>query len=312
MKTKTTTNGNTTGKILKNEAIILKNKPAGDKNNRTILKDKTIGVKNNTAIVKNNTAIVKNEHTGVILLLALAPTQTDFIPHPDGDFDEWQKNIISHLSNPWDLGGGLTPILREYLGISNPDWTALLNEQTKWNTNYAKGGKEVDRKGSDIIKKTETRIEFEKMIRQIVGQYIRKNPLATTDIKRALKLTVPDVTPTRVHPPFETAPFTEATPLGGAKIKFRNRTSKAEKRGRMIEAGALLEGIYIIQDTDKPAPKKHSNLNGGTLLSKKALFTESFDTEHEGRILYFALRWIDPVNKERNGPYTRIMSVVIA
>src|ERR1051326_3992808 len=36
-----------------------------------------------------------------IILLALSATNLDYIPHADGDFDEWQKNFVTHLGLPW-------------------------------------------------------------------------------------------------------------------------------------------------------------------------------------------------------------------
>ena len=243
-----------------------------------------------------------------IILLALSNLRRNFLPPPDGDFDEWQKNFIKRLSTAYSIGGGL-PILREYLGIPDADWFPLLVKQDQWNTDFGKGGKEVDRTSGDATTKVKTRKEYEKMIREVVSGFIRGNKKATVGIKRALKLTVPDTEPSPVHS--TDAPYVDLKNKGGAQIIVRARKTNDGTRCSMLK-DYQIEIRWWALDKDAPAPATPNSAGKEVDVFTKALFTIDANTDNLGKKFYCYMRWKHLHNPAFNGPWGNRMEIFIA
>jgi len=242
-----------------------------------------------------------------IIVMALAPTRKDFIPGSDGDFDEWQKNFISRLSGTWSIGGGF-PVLREYLNIPDADWFPVLAENGVWVDKFAKGGKKVDRKPSDTTAKIDTRVFYEKMLRDFVGEFIRKKKKATNDIKRALGCTVPDTEPSPVHS--TDAPVTALKNKGGSIIDFHNRHTTDQTRPSML--GNYLLELRFKMGTVTQAPVSFDDVGLISTLSSKAHFAFTAGGANIGKVFYCYARWKHLRKAEFDGPFSNLIQIMIA
>lgn len=250
----------------------------------------------------------KKERVAMILnviLLAVAPGKKDYIPHPDGDFDEFQKNFVSTLANPFRLNDGTAPILRVYLGVSDEDWNALLNQQTLWNSDFARGGKETNRRSSDITAKQETRKAYEKLLRKFTGEYVFKKKKAISEIKKALKLTVPDAEPSPVHSTL--APIVGLTNKGGSIIEFRCRHTTDATRSSMLR-DYQLEVRYRVGT----APSSFDDDGLKTFISSRARFQIVTGGASIGKIFYCYVHWKHLHFPQFDGPWSNVEQIAVS
>jgi hypothetical protein len=241
-----------------------------------------------------------------VIVLALSPTNHSYIPRPDGDFDEWQKNLVDHLGKTWPVDGS-SPILREYLGIPNGRWNALLTEQGKWNADFARGGKEADRKKSDTTAKIKRRETYERMLREIIAEFIRFNSKTTDEMKRALGLTVPDDEPSPVpaptsHPVVITIDFSEPAVH---RIRFKDEFTKG---GARPDSAAYCEIVYIVRDGENPP----DSVDDCTLRlsARRSPAVVHFSNADTGKRAFYFLRWMSKHGEA--GPWSPMAHALIS
>ncbi len=242
-----------------------------------------------------------------VMILALAPTKRSFIPATDADFDEWQKNFVSKLSRNFTLPDGTAPILRVYLSIPDEDWNDLLNRQAIWNSDFARGGKEADRRVSEVSAKKSTRKTFQKFLRDFVGEHIRKNKKASDEIKRALKITIPDTEPTEKH---STAPPIVAfANLGGGIVDVHFRRTSDQTRSSMID-GYVAELRYVI---DVVLPDEPDLIPSKTTIeSTKSHFKLFLGVPSESKRLRAYARWRHKRKAEFSSGWVIVGEIVIS
>ena len=223
---------------------------------------------------------------------------TDFIPSSDADFDEWQQNFVTHVvagASSWVI-----PAARV---------TALTTRQTQWATDYAAGGKHVDRTDSQQLKKTQTRDLYEKEIRDFVGEFIRKNSEIDDDERRAMKVTVPDTEPTS-RSPIETAPSVTLLPKAGARFTVECRVeSDSTRPSRHHDADGVELAYIVAAKTELPA---NPNETTKSKLSGRARVRLELDIEDAGNSLHLFARWVNTTNDSKNGPWSGLVSKVIS
>lgn len=223
---------------------------------------------------------------------------TDFIPDPDADFDEWQQNLLTHVN----AGGAAW-------AIPDPKVAALNTRQTQWATDYAAGGKHVDRTDSQQLKKTQTRDVYEKEIRDFIGEFIRKNSLIDDDDRKAMKLTVPDTEPT-ARQQIDTAPSVRLIPKAGARFVVECRVKSDSTRVSRHKDADGVELAYIVAPKNElPA---NPNVTTESKLSGSARVRLELSIEDAGKSLHVFARWINTTDDSKNGPWSGLASKVIS
>jgi hypothetical protein len=256
-----------------------------------------------------------------IILLALSATNLDYIPHADGDFDEWQKNFVTHLGLPWPPAGDAPPPpsaaiaaaapspLYVFLGIPVERYNKILEEQAQWNKDFARGGKEADRRSSETKAKQKTRDDYESMIRKLCKQYILYNDKTTDEIKRALKLTVPDTEPSPVHG--TEAPAIQLKNLGGAFIDVTCRRKNDKSRPSMLK-GYQAEVRWWALEKTADTPKDPETPGYSFAISGKAHFKVETGMANLGKTFYCYVRWRSKTDTKFNSPWTNLLQIIIS
>ncbi len=222
----------------------------------------------------------------------------DYIPSGDADFDEWQQNFLTHVvagASSWVI-----PAARV---------TALTTRQTKWATDYATGGKHVDRTDSQQLKKTQTRDLYEKEIRDFVGEFIRKNSEIDDDERRAMKVTVPDTEPTS-RSAIETAPSVTLLPKTGARFTVECRVEGDSSRPSRHHDADGVELAYIVAAKDELPGNPNETTK--SKLSGKARVQLELDIEDAGKSLHLFARWINTSDNSKSGPFSYLIKVIIS
>jgi len=242
----------------------------------------------------------------------------DFIPEPDGKFDEWQKNYVKHLSLPWPPPeeGGLAPLapvelLYKFLGIPNERYTELTEMQKKWTKDYERGGEETDRRPSETTAKQETRKLYEALLRSVTAEYIRGSTKKNINqIKRALGLTVPDTTPSPSHGShLETgAPKVSLQNMGGSVIDIRCERIADEDLGSVPENYGV-ELRWTAADTPPVTP---DDTGMKTEVFSKARNQFTAGMTNLKKTFYCWLRWKHKTNSAFNSPWSDPHQITIA
>lgn len=255
-----------------------------------------------------------------LLIILLAQLDVDYIPGPDGEFDEWQKNFVKHLSSQWppaeaspspSPSAAPSELLYQFLGIPEERYDELTEMQKKWDKDYARGGKETDRRSSEAKAKQQTRKDYEALLRSVAGEYIHKNRKASVEIKRALKLTVPDTELSPAHGSHLVtgAPTVALKNMGGGKIDVHFRRSTDQTRPSMPK-GYQAELRYVIEI---PLPEDPEEiLSKTTVTSSRARFQVDAGMTNKKKTLRSYARWKHKINSAFNSPWTTVMEIDIA
>ena len=235
----------------------------------------------------------------------------DYIPEPDAEFDEWQKNFVSHLSALWPPAEPGTSALYVYLGIPAERCNEVIAAQRLWEKDFARGGKETDRRKSETAAKQETRDVYEPLLRSVVNEYIRFNRKASKEIKTMLGLTVPDLKRTHRTAAIEEVPDFVMLPIGGGEIKFAvDAIHKSKRAGRFRHAD--IEVRYKIISAGREDIPKSADELPNQYISTKAVFLQNCGANTLEKVLYAAIRWVDLTNTALNGPWSNVQHAIIA
>lgn len=305
------------GEKERNSPSVQLNKGAVELNKRLVQLNKSAVELNKASVQHNNGSVELNKGEKTIFLpIVLLKLVLDYIPRSDGDFDEWQKNYVRHLGVPWPPPDG-TPLppsaavpvpipLFAYLGIPLERFSELLQMQQLWNTDFARGGQKTDRRSSEAKAKQKTRRDYVALIRSISQEYILHNRKSTDEIKRALKLTVPDTEPTPVHG--TDAPVAALKNAGGSVIDFHCKRNEDQTRPSVIR-GYIIEMRYFI---GPPSPTDPDMSGVKTEISAKAHFKFTAGMTNLGKTFYCYLRWRSKTDSKFNSPWTNLLQIVIA
>ena len=246
----------------------------------------------------------------------------DFIPQPDGKFDEWQKNFVKHLSLPWPPPeeGAPAPapaappaeLLYKFLGIPVERYTALTEMQKKWDKDYGRGGAEADRRPSETVAKEETRVKYEKLLRTDITEFIRGSTKdGINEIKKSLKLTVPDTTASPSHGSHLStgAPKVSLKNMGGSVIDIRCERIADEDLGSVPENFGV-EIRWIAADVAPLTPDDKTGLI--TEVFSKARNQITCGMQNLKKTFYCWARWKHKTNAAFNSPWSDPHQITIA
>jgi hypothetical protein len=222
----------------------------------------------------------------------------DYIPHPYSEFDEWQKNFITKLV----AGAGSWNIPPARL-------TALINRQSRWKTDFGRGGKQADRNGSDTLAMQKTYKVYVKELRKFVQEFIARSSLVTNAQRKAMGVTVP-VKKRTSRLPIETAPTVRLIAKEGARFIAECRVESDSNRTSRHKDSDGVELAYMVADKTEPpanpAETTESKLNGS------ARVWLELDIADAGKSLHIFARWINTTDDSKNGPWSTIKSRVIS
>lgn len=217
----------------------------------------------------------------------------DYIPGSDKDFDNWIV-IFAAFINANFAALGLTPEQNN----------ALQAIFTLWRTDYPAQQSEEAVYKSLTQKKNTTRIDFEKIIRELVG-LIQANKNVTNEQKAAMGITVRDETRTpsavpttrpiatidnkdrlqqTVHFYDETTPKSKAKPEGVLGCELKLKVGGAPPTGPS-------ETTYVATDTKTP-------------------YIYHFLEADAGKTAHWMLRWVN--TRGEFGPWSETISVTIS
>lgn len=219
----------------------------------------------------------------------------DFIPRPDNDFDQWEKNLITYVT-------GHTAAL----GLVAADLTAVQNEAESWSGDYFGHQTAQLAAGAARQKKDDTRDRFETALRNLVRK-VQASSLVTDDQRRAMGITVRDSTPTA-----NTAATLSATrPIGVVDTSMRLRheikffdestpTSKAKPKGVM--------GCEILVKIDGTPPLDVSECQM-IALDTASPYVAEYGGEQAGKTAYYMFRWVN--TRGEKGPVSGTVAATI-
>jgi hypothetical protein len=215
----------------------------------------------------------------------------DYIPHRDGKFLEWVKNLLSYIlahALAWGLDPSTYAELQRLLSV--------------FETAYEKA--EAPNRGSaDVLAKNESRNALKKAARKYVKEYLINNHLVTDEDRKLMKLPIHDTKPTPA-PVSTTPPKAVVKQPSPAVIEIHFQDTESETKSKPPgQSGA--EVAWLISD-EKPAD--WDNLIHSSFCTRSPLRL-SFKATDRGKTLYFALRWQN--TRGLKGPWSEIESTII-
>ena len=217
----------------------------------------------------------------------------DYIPHPDGEFDAWQKNFVTYATaNAVALG--LDPL------VDIPPVTAA---QGTWGTDFVANTTAQAAAKSAREAKDKARGDFEKVIRPLVGRLQASS--AVKDAERAaLGITVPDRVPTPAEIP-ATRPVVSVDTSQRLRhvIAFADEstpTRKAKPKGVM--------GAELWVKIGDPAPVDPSELTF-LAVDTRTPYTSDYAGADANKVAHYMLRWVN--TRGEKGPWSETASATI-
>jgi hypothetical protein len=221
-----------------------------------------------------------------------------YIPDTDSEFDEFQKNFVTKMvagASTWAIPGARV--------------TAITTRQIQWNTDYAAGGKEVDRKSSEAVKKTKTRKLYEKEIRDFVQEFITANSLIDDDQRRAMRVTVADTEPTE-RARIETSPTVRLIAKEGARFIVECRVKSDSTRASKHKDADGVELAYKVAPKNQP-PETPDDAPDRKI-SGKARVRLDLAIADAGKSLFVFARWYNKTDEAKNGPWSTVSNKIIS
>jgi hypothetical protein len=221
-------------------------------------------------------------------------SNSDFIPHSDGDFNLWQDNLVKTAELnliPW--------------GIPDDDFAKVKSLQTNWIGTFAKASNKQNRTAADVTAKDDARYDYEKAIRPFVAQWLSNNSKVTDSDRTRMGLTVKSGTRTPV-------PVPTTSPVGTVDFSVRQQHTLRYYDEASAHSNAKPDGVHgceIYMKVDGDAPKDASELSYvGTCTA--APCTVKFDGTKSGKTVYYWLRWVN--TRGECGPWSITLSAMVA
>lgn len=218
----------------------------------------------------------------------------DYIPSTEEDFNDFQdqfEKVVVINGVAW--------------GIPALTVTSITNAKTDWVAKYAAGKPEADPTSAQRQAKNDSRKVYTQLIRQVVKQYIRFNPVVTNDDLVTLGLSVPDTTRTRSAPP-DHSPTENVDAIEHLQHKIRitdpkNPNTKAKPKG------VARINVYRYVGTTQPVSIADYKFDG---TSTKFLYTSKFDETDVGKKAWYITQYEN--TRGERGPLSDSISAVIA
>lgn len=238
-----------------------------------------------------------------------------YIPDAYPEFNDWQKQFVKGLLEDPATGdptvfppvGGADPANWQNWEIPEADTAVIVNGQATFQPFYDDWSDESNRTPTMTEDHKREHKIYENLIREYVGENLRKNTNLDTGDLTELGLTVPDTEPTD-KPQLEDRPLVGAEMKGGGLLKLQFRIADDSTRPSMHPDAHALELKYQIGGTE-PVNAAATN--------KSDTFTKSrhniqLDTADAGQFFYGFARWINTSESSKSGPYSVIIKIIIS
>ena len=217
---------------------------------------------------------------------------SDYIPSSDADFDAWQQNFVSYISNN-----------AAALGITPAQITALLGQQNDWIGKYPLSTTKQAEANAAVQGKTDCRSLYQDLIRSYVA-IVQSNPNVTDAQRQSMGITVRSATRTAVGPP-TTKPVANVDT--GQRLQHTinfvdelSPTSRAKPEG--------VQGCEIWMKVGDPLPAGPNDVHY-LALDTRTPYTVEFDAADGGKPAHYMLRWIN--TRGETGPWSATVSATI-
>jgi hypothetical protein len=215
-----------------------------------------------------------------------------YIPHSDGKFLIWVKNLFAYLT-----------VHAAAWGLKPASWAHINPLMITAYEDALKKAEDPNRGKADTVLKNETRDVLQTETRNYVNGNLKYNPLVSDEDRIHMGLPVYDTTPTPVADPDTTPVATVKLPSPGV-VELHLVDSKTGKKAKPAGVHGC-EFKWVISDTTPLNWKELINSS----FSTRTPIRISFEGEDRGRTLHFALRWEN--TRGVKGPWTEIMNTII-
>jgi len=235
----------------------------------------------------------------------------DFIPDTDDDYFNFQENLRERLHAKEDEDGMPAPGEAENFkkwGIPEDDVKDLDEKGKFYEKKYHKAQNKTNRTSGDVTAHREAREEYEKFMREFIGEWLRKNKKVSNEQRKLMALTVPDTEPSP-HPKI-VDPIIGLIPLTGGQLKVKCRNLNDQDLPSKPLPHILVQVQYALVSLGDPAPAfalcilQHQ--------SSKAQFIMDLGIAEVGKRFYGYFRWYDPIHPEDSGPWTQPHTSVLS
>ncbi len=238
-----------------------------------------------------------------------------YIPEPYNEFDAWQKQFVKGLLEDPATGdptvfppiGGADPANWVNWEITEADTAVVVDGQATYQPFYDEWSDEDARNATISENHKREQAIYEKLIREYVGENLRKNSNLDTGDLTELGLTVPDTERT-AKPQLEDRPLVAAEMKGGALLKMQFEIAEDSTRPSMHPDAHALELKYQIGGTE-PAS---ANDTTESVTFTKARHQIQLGVENAGQFFYGFARWINTSDNSKSGPYSVIIKIIIS
>jgi hypothetical protein len=218
----------------------------------------------------------------------------DYIPDEDETFNQYASEQFA----PYAAANAAA------LGVPEADITALQALLAAWQASWSAFGEAERDFRSAVQDKDAKRAGLEARIRTIAGK-VQADPAVTDAQKEALGITVRKTTRTPAPIP-STPPTLQKIDTSTRAILRLFIADSATPDSRAKPAG--VQSCEIRQQVGGTAPTDPETM--AFLASEtRPPYRADFDAEEVGKIVYFALRWVNTRGKP--GPWSQIFSVVV-
>lgn len=217
----------------------------------------------------------------------------DYIPQADAVLNVWQFNLIDYLSEnavAW--------------GIPAEVVTSLRANQARWTAAYDKANNKQNRTAPDVVSKNEAHDDLIKEIRDVVQQWLVRNPKVTDADRVRMGVTVRSTNHTVVPAP-------DSFPVGSVDFSLRLQHSISFYDQASAHSNAKPEGvtgceIYLKADGEAPKSVEEMNFQGTCSASP---FMVKFENAKAGKTAWYWLRWVN--RKGETGPWSTVVNAMI-
>jgi hypothetical protein len=216
----------------------------------------------------------------------------DYVPSGDDDFDLWARNFVAYITTD-PTAPVTTAAQKAALTAAMAVWTPAFSTH-----NTAQAAAEVASRA-----KAMARVSTEKVLRGTVGEV--QADTATTDVQRtAMKVTVPKAR--GPIGPVETYPMAQSVDTG-TRLRHRIYFVDNETPEKLAKpAGAQYCEIRMqLAGTGPTDPDTMAPL----ALESRTPHRNDFDEGDEGKMVYYAMRWVNPTGEP--GPWGPIFNVTV-
>jgi hypothetical protein len=213
----------------------------------------------------------------------------DYVPHGDGEFFDWVKNLAAYAS-------------AHYQGWSVPDPAGTLTAPLQEFTAAYEKFLDPNHGKVDTERKNEAKDKLVHTVRAYCQAWIMHNPNVTDEDRLEMRLPLYDKTRTPSGEP-ETRPVFRVLVFDIRRLKLEISDYGSIHIGIPRDYdGAVIYWAFL--DTPPVSPEMLTN----STLATHGHFMLEFKEEDRGKTVYIALRW---QKGEKKGPWSEIIGVIV-